>query len=114
MAKAKKKTAKSESSAPSASVRNYSTLLGPIITEKASTQVGLGTRVVFRVGTHASKTDIREAVQRIFNVQVASVRTVNVLGKMKRTNRSSGRRAGYKKAYVTLKEGQTIDIVEGL
>ena len=97
-----------------ASVRDYSVLIRPVITEKTSLVGSQGNTVVFRVRTDATKEDIRGAVERIFSKQVASVKTINVMGKPKRTNRSFGRRAGYKKAYVTLKEGQTIDIVEGI
>lgn len=98
-----------------ARVSDYQTILRPMITEKGSSVGdGAGGGVAFRVHTGATKTEIKEAIERIFNVEVKSVRTCNYMGKKKRTSRSVGRRAAFKKAYVTLKEGHTIDIVEGL
>ena len=98
-----------------ARVRDYQVIVRPLITEKGSS-IGGGSSggVAFRVNRQATKPQIREAVERIFKVEVKAVRTCNYQGKVKRTNRSTGRRAHFKKAYVTLKEGQTIDIVEGL
>lgn len=91
-------------------VQDYAILLGPVITEKASTAGG----VVFKVHPKATKTEIKEAIERVFKVRVAKIATANYMGKPKRTARSAGRRANYKKAYVTLKEGQQIEIIEGL
>lgn len=113
----KKSTAKrgsDEKGRGTAWVKDYGILIAPIITEKSAQVGGAGTTVVFEVDSRASKTEIKDAVQRIFNVLVAKVRTANFLGKPKRTMRSEGRRAGYKKAYVTLKEGQKIELVEGI
>ncbi len=97
------------------SVKDYAALVSPVMTEKTSS-LGNGDRktVVFRVHEDLTKPEIKEAVSKVFGVQVDSVRTINVLGKVKRTSRSEGRRASFKKAYVTLKEGQSIDIVEGV
>lgn len=75
---------------------------------------GGGQSVALRVSRRANKEDIKEAVERIFKVEVASVRTINYAGKPKQTNRSRGVRAAYKKAYVSLKEGHRLDLVEGL
>jgi large subunit ribosomal protein L23 len=104
-----------ESQKPAAGLHDYQVIRGPVITEKAST-VGKvnGGGVVFKVDMKATKTEIKEAIERIFKVEVEAVRTTSYLGKMKRTNRSVGRRKNFKKAYVTLKEGQSIDLVEGL
>lgn len=96
------------------SVRDYSMIHSPLVTEKSSLVGMSGSRVVFKVDRRASKTEIRAAVERVFKVQVAKVHTLNMQGKAKKTAKSQGRRAHYKKAYVTLKEGQSIDIVEGL
>ena len=93
---------------------DYRILLRPVITEKSSLVGGERRRVVFRVEWTASKDDIRGAVERAFNVKVARVNTAKFLGKPKRTMRSDGRRSHFKKAYVTLKEGYSIDVVEGL
>lgn len=67
---------------------------------------GLGQVLTFRVNCHATKPEIKSAVERIFNVKVANVRTVNYMGKMKRRGRYEGRRPSWKKAYVTLQKGQ--------
>jgi large subunit ribosomal protein L23 len=68
----------------------------------------------FRVNLDANKIEIRKAVEKRFGVTVESVRTVNVGGKVKRMGLHSGRRASWKKAVVTLKKGDKIELVEGL
>jgi large subunit ribosomal protein L23 len=113
--KAAKKPAKQlAAKGTSATANQYRIVLKPIITEKSSLVGAAGNVATFEVAVGATKTEIKDAVQNIFKVEVAKVRTVNVLGKMKRTARSVGRRANYRKAYVTLKPGQSIDVVEGL
>lgn len=109
-----KSTSKDKAVPASASPGAYRLLRSPIVTEKTSMFSADRRRVAFKVPRIATKADIRHAVETVFGVQVQSVHTSNVLGKVKRTSRSSGRRASYKKAYITLKEGQTIDIVEGV
>jgi large subunit ribosomal protein L23 len=87
----------------------------PIITEK-----GLGVKetqhtVVFEVAAHATKTQIKEAVQQIFKVKVEGVRTANFFGKMRRRGQSEGYRRDWKKAYVKLAEGEKmIEYAENL
>lgn len=95
-------------------VRGFQTLLKPVVTEKSSLVGGSGSCAVFYVDTKASKTEIKQAVEASFDVAVLKVRTVNVLGKKKRTMRAVGTTANKKKAYVTLKPGETLDIVEGV
>ncbi len=96
------------------SVADYAVIREPIFTEK-SAQIGdAGRVIVFRVPPEANKVAIREAVTRIFGVTVDKVRTLNVLGKPKMTAKSKGRRANYKKAYVTLAKGQTIPLIDGV
>lgn len=109
-----KMSKKAQEAASAASPENYGVILSPVITEKSSVVGGAGNRVVFRVDRRASKTDIKTAVERAFKVTVREVNTINYLGKPKRTSRSMGRRAAFKKAYVTLAEGQTINVIEGL
>jgi large subunit ribosomal protein L23 len=92
----------------------YQILIEPVITEKSSLAGSQSNGVVFIVDPRASKDQIKDAVQSIFKVEVRAIQTVNMQGKVKRTRGSVGRRAGFKKAYVSLKEGQTIDIVEGI
>lgn len=97
-----------------ARISDYGVLQEPIITEKSAAQGGAKPTVVFRVDPRASKLAVRGAVERIFNVKVDSVRTCTFIGKVKRSASGASRRAGYKKAYVTLAAGSSIDIVEGL
>ena len=86
---------------------------GPIITEKGTLVNELGNQVVFRVHPHANKVEIRHAVETLFKVRVEKVRTSRLLGKLRRVGRHIGRRADWKKAYVTLAEGSRIDFFEG-
>ncbi len=92
----------------------YSVILSPVVTEKSMTSSAEGNCVVFWVDPAANKGDIKEAVQKIFNVKVLSVNTQRVAGKVKRLGRFSGRRPTRKKAYVKLKEGDSIEIFEGV
>ena len=97
-----------------ATAKDYQLIRSPIITEKSSLVGKGGSRVVFRVPKTATKDDIRSAVQRVFKVDVTQVRTLNVMGKRKRTMKGYAKRESFKKAYVTLVEGQTINMIEGL
>ncbi len=83
-------------------------LRAPHVTEKSTLQKekSEGLTVTFEVRPEASKQQIKEAVEKIFDVQVKKVRTAYYLGKIKRQGKYSGRQAAWKKAYVTLKEGQ--------
>jgi large subunit ribosomal protein L23 len=91
----------------------YSIIKYPVITEKSTISSAEG-KVVFWVDTAANKIDIKEAIQKIFNVTVLDVNTQRVPGKIKRMGKFSGRRPVRKKAYVTLKEGDKIEIFEGV
>jgi large subunit ribosomal protein L23 len=85
----------------------------PLITEKGTLVAETAGQVVFRVDRRASKHDIRDAVEKTFDVKVDAVRTTNYLGKARtRFGKKLGQRAHWKKAYVTLAEGQTIDILD--
>lgn len=106
--------AKKKQNIAAAKVKDYATLLAPVITEKSALVGAAGQTVTVRVDPRATKDEIRGAVERIFSVKVEAVRTCNFIGKTKRTMRGVGKRAGYKKAYVTLVEGSKIDLVEGL
>ena len=92
---------------------NYDTLLSPIITEK-STLVAEENKVIFKVRNDATKPEIKEAVEALFKVDVTKVNTIMVKGKTKRFRGQLGRRSDYKKAIVTLKDGQSVDITTGL
>jgi large subunit ribosomal protein L23 len=89
---------------------HYQILKKPVITEKSASSGEL----VVKVDPRASKDDIRVAVERIFKVKVKSVRTATYMGKPKRAGRSSGRRAGYKKAFIALVEGYKVELIEGV
>jgi large subunit ribosomal protein L23 len=77
-------------------------------------EVEYGKKIVFEVARDANKIEIREAIEKLFNVTVTSVRTQVSRGKMKRVGRFSGRRPGLKKAIVTLKPGDNIEFFEGV
>jgi large subunit ribosomal protein L23 len=86
--------------------RAHEVLRLPVITEK-STHLKENLRTMtFKVARDANKSEIKEAVERIFKVKVESVRTASFHGKMRRQGRYSGRRPDWKKAYVTLREGE--------
>lgn len=87
-------------------------LLKPIITEKTTMLMSDG-KYTFKVPLHANKIEIRKAVESVFNVKVKSVATIRVLGKVKRMGKFDGKRSDYKKAVVTLQEGETIEFFEG-
>ena len=106
--------AKKKSENVGARVKDYGTLIAPVISEKSAVVGNGGKTATFRVDPRASKEEIRGAVERVFSVKVDKVRTCTFRGKLKRTMRGVGKRAGYKKAYVTLAEGSKIDLVEGL
>ena len=93
--------------------RHYDVILSPVITEKA-TAVSEHNKVVFRVRADATKPQIKEAVERLFDVKVTSVNTLVTKGKVKMFRGMRGKRSDVKKAVVTLAEGQTIDITTGL
>ena len=86
----------------------YSVILAPLITEKLSVVAEQTNVVAFKVSRDSNKIEIRRAVEQIWKVKVENVRTANFQGKTKRMGRFVGRRPSWKKAYVTLAEGQTI------
>lgn len=86
-------------------------LLAPNISEKATLTAEANNTIVFKVATDAKKAEIKAAVEKLFDVKVDGVRTLNVKGKQKRTGMRMGRRSDWKKAYVTLAEGSDIDFV---
>ena len=93
--------------------RLYQVLLAPRVTEK-STRVGEeSNQYIFRVVKDANKSEVRNAVEMLFDVSVESVRIVNVKGKNKSFRMRPGRRSDWKKAYVRVQEGQVIDLLGG-
>lgn len=92
----------------------YQVIRAPLITEKGTLVSESVNQVVFKVDRRANKVEIRHAVEAMFKVKVVEVRTINVLGKKRRVGRSIGKRADWKKAYVTLAEGHRIDFFEAV
>jgi large subunit ribosomal protein L23 len=93
--------------------RHYDVIVSPVITEKA-TSLSEHSKVVFRVRPDATKPQIKEAVEKLFDVKVKSVNTLVTKGKVKMFRGTRGQRSDVKKAVVTLEEGQTIDVTTGL
>jgi large subunit ribosomal protein L23 len=91
--------------------RLMTVLLGPHISEKSTVVAETANQVVFKVRTDATKREIKAAVEKLFEVSVDAVRVVNQSGKVKRMGRTSGRRASFKKAYVSLSAGSEIDFL---
>ena len=97
----------------SAKPEHYDLIKKPIITEKA-TMASENGAVVFQVSMDATKPQIKEAVEAVFGVKVKAVNTVIAKGKSKKFRGRPGERSDKKKAYVTLEEGNTIDVATGL
>ncbi len=93
--------------------KHYDTILAPVITEKA-TILSEQNKVVFRVPLSASKKDIKEAVEKLFNVKVGAVNTIVRKGKTKFFRGVPGKRSDHKNAVVTLLDGYSIDVTTGL
>ncbi len=93
--------------------RLHQIILGPVVSEKSTRVAEKRNQAVFKVLRDAEKPEIKEAVEKLFNVKVEGVQTLNVKGKTKRFGRSQGRRSDWKKAYVTLAKGQELDFLNG-
>jgi len=94
-------------------IRHYDVVLAPHITEKA-TMASEQNAVVFRVANDATKPQIKAAVEALFNVKVTGVNTIVQKGKTKRWKGEAYRRSDFKKAIVTLADGQSIDVTTGI
>jgi large subunit ribosomal protein L23 len=91
----------------------YQVIVRPLITEKATILAG-ERKYAFEVASHANKIQIRNAVEKAFSVNVTKVNTLNVLGKRRTRGRRQSRARDWKKAIITLAEGDSIQIFEGL
>jgi large subunit ribosomal protein L23 len=91
--------------------RLMNVLLEPHVSEKSTVAAEKANQVVFKVSTDASKSEIKQAVELLFEVNVESVQVTNVKGKTKRTQNGIGRRKNWKKAYIRLQEGQDINFI---
>lgn len=94
-------------------VRSYDVILSPVITEK-STLVSEHNQVVFNISNDATKAEVKQAVESLFGVKVKAVNTAVTKGKVKRFRGITGKRKDTKKAYVTLEEGETLDVSSGI
>ena len=91
----------------------FDTIVSPVITEKATTLSEFN-KIVFRVHKGASKNSIKKSIEKIFKVNVIKINTINLKGKTKLVKGKKSSRPGYKKAIVTLKKGQSIDLATGI
>ena len=89
----------------------YQIVKSPVITEESTLQTQTRNQYVFRVDPAANKAQIRDAIERLFNVRVLSVNTMNYAGKPRRRGRTTGRTSCWKKAVVTLQTGDSIDLL---
>lgn len=92
----------------------YQVIKRPLVTEKSSVAKETLNKYAFEVSSDATKDDVKRAVESLFKVSVTDVCTANVRGKTKRVGRSQGRTSAWKKAVVTLKQGDAIQIIEGV
>jgi len=92
----------------------YTIIKKPCLTEKGTALHEMHNQVVIKVDPRANKIEIKHAVEKLFNVKVNKVRTLNMTGKEKRMGRTVGRTSDWKKAVVTLAEGHNIDFLEGV
>ncbi|MBI3600343.1 MAG: 50S ribosomal protein L23 [Nitrospinae bacterium] len=92
----------------------YAIIKKPLITERSAYLKDRYNKIIFHVDINANKRDIKKAVERIFNVNVVSINTINMMGKVKRFGKILGKRPDWKKAIVTLKEGEKIELLEGI
>lgn len=90
----------------------YSVIKKPHVTEKSSMHGEANNTVAIVVDRDANKIEIKQAVETLFKVKVDDVRTVNVAGKIKRVGKNIGKKSNWKKAYVTLQKGQSLDFFE--
>jgi large subunit ribosomal protein L23 len=92
----------------------YDIIKRPVISEKTSIQKEAANQVSFEVDRRANRVEIKRAIEKIFNVRVSSVKTMQVKGKTKQRGRIVGKRKDWKKAIVTLLPGERIDFFEGV
>ncbi len=93
---------------------SHETVIRPLITEKTGIQKELNNQLTFEVDRRANRVEIKQAIESIFNVRVAAVKTMQVKGKTKQRGRIIGKRRDWKKAIVKLMPGERIDFFEGV
>ena len=92
---------------------SHEIIIRPLITEKTSIQKEMNNQLSFEVDRRANRIEIKQAIESIFNVRVAGVKTMQVTGKIKQRGRITGKRRDWKKAIVKLMPGERIDFFEG-
>jgi large subunit ribosomal protein L23 len=95
-------------------MNQFEVIKRPLVTEKSMAQGQQANRYLFAVDVRADKQSITDAVEKLFKVHVIKVNTSIVRGKIKKVGRSAGKRPNWKKAFVTLKEGEKIELFEGV
>jgi large subunit ribosomal protein L23 len=93
---------------------SHETVIRPLITEKTGIQKELNNQLTFEVDRRANRIEIKQAIESIFNVRVAAVKTMQIKGKTKQRGRTIGKRRDWKKAIVKLMPGERIDFFEGV
>ncbi|OIO72754.1 MAG: 50S ribosomal protein L23 [Zetaproteobacteria bacterium CG1_02_53_45] len=96
----------------SANINHFNILRRPVVTEKSYEATGEANQYTFRVATTATKTQVKAAVEAIFEVRVDRVQVINMPGKPKRRGNRMGSRSGYRKAVIRLAEGETLEVAE--
>jgi len=96
----------------SANMNHFNILRQPVVTEKSYSATGAANQYTFRVDTEATKTQVKAAIEAIFEVDVERVQVINMPSKPKRRGQHMGSRSGYRKAVVRLAEGQSLETVE--
>jgi len=96
----------------SANINNFDILREPVVTEKSYAGTGDSNQYTFRIARDASKTQVKAAVEAIFEVEVDKVQVINMPSKPKRRGQHAGTRAGYRKAVVRLAEGHSLEMAE--
>ena len=91
----------------------YDTIISPVVTEK-STNLSEQNKIVFKVSNKLNKIILKKNIEKIFKVNVIKINTINLRGKTKLVRGKKSRRPGYKKAIVTLKKGQSVDLATGI
>ena len=111
---AEQATTTAETTTEEPRLQSYQVILRPLVTEKGMHRSTRNNQYAFEVHSHATKHDVRRAVEDLFNVKVTAVNTLRVKGKVKRFRGFVGQRSDYKKAIVTLAEGSKIDVTTGI
>ena len=96
----------------SSNIVHFNTLRQPVVTEKSYTATGAANQYTFRVSPEATKSQVKAAIESIFEVKVEKVQVINMPSKPKRRGFRTGTRSGYRKAVIRLAEGETLDVAE--